>query len=175
MKWLVFVAVLLVALGAWLLTSMPSHKTDAFDARPKVVRDSVDSSWHQQEAKRDTFRVFLRTASADTLGAILRDRARRPPLFIHDTLLADTATTEGDTGSLGPCEVAISCQEARRLVLRDSSSMLLIDSLRGAMVISHAERDSVATACQPRTPWRAAGIGFGVGYVAGLATCVVLR
>jgi len=92
-------------------------------------------------------------------------------MFIHDTILADTMTTGEDAGSSEPCEVAISCQEARRLVLRDSASMLLIDSLRGAVVISQAERDSIATACRPRTPWSAAGIGFA----AGLAVCAVLR
>jgi hypothetical protein len=162
---------LILALAALAIGALLGrHHVDPFDAHPRVVRDSVQASWGAQIVKHDTFRIFLRTASADTLRAILRDRARRPPLFIHDTIQADTMTTEGDAGSPGPCEVALSCQEARRLVLRDSASMLLIDSLRGAVVISQAERDSLDAACQPRTPWSAAGIGFA----AGLAVCAVL-
>lgn len=163
---------LILALAAFAIGALLGrHHIDPFDAHPRVTRDSVKASWATQLIKHDTFVRFVRVASADTLGAILRDRARRPPLFVRDTVWIDTMTTGEDDGSSIPCEVAISCQEARRLVLRDSASMLLIDSLRGDVVISQAERDSLDAACQPRTPWSAAGIGFA----AGLAVCAVLR
>ena len=164
--------VLALALAALLVGAWLGRISEvAHDSQAQGVRDSVRVAYAVQVVKHDTFRIWLRTAGADTLGAILRDRARRPPLFIHDTILADSMTTGEDVGSSVQCEVAISCQEARRLVLRDSASMLLIDSLRGAVVISQAERDSMAATCHPRTLWTAAGIGFA----AGLGVCALLR
>ena len=123
----------------------PWHSSTPYvDTRPSIIRDSVETLWVKQEAKHDTFRIWLRTASADTLGAILRDRARRPPIFIHDTISDDTMTTTEEVGSSQLCEVAISCFEARSLLLRDSALILLSDSLRGAIVVQGAEKDSAS-------------------------------
>jgi len=176
MRWGIAALILLLVALAASVVLFPEHRVaTATDARPKAVRDSVDTVWREQEARHDTFRIWLRMASADTLGAILRDRARRPPVLIHDTISGDTMTTPEDKGSSQECEVAISCHEARSLILRDSALIMLSDSLRGVIAISRAERDSLDSACRPHTPWRAAEMAFVGGYAAGLATCLVLR
>ena len=178
MKWpIVFAGALLCfVLTMSLCSTEPSR---AIDSRLKNTRDSVETLWVEKTAKHDTFRIWLRTASADTLGAILRDRARRPPVFIHDTIFDDSMTTTEDGRSSQLCEVAISCFEARSLLLRDSALILLSDSLRGAIVVQGAEKDSAIASCHREKPnsstWLSAGIGFATGYSAGLATCIVLK
>lgn len=152
---------------------------DSPAASTKPVRDSVRLVDSVRAVAFDSFAAQVIHAPADTLAAILRDRARRPPIRIvrvHDTItIGDTMTTAGGVGSPELCEVALSCSDARALVLRDSALSMLPDSLRGVIAIRDAVIDSVTATCQPVTPWRGYGVAFGAGYAAGLLTCVVVR
>lgn len=153
----------------------PRH--DSLSASTKPVRNSVRIVDSVHAAAFDSFASQIAHAPADTIGAILRDRARRPPLrviSVYDTI-RDTMTTAGDVGSPELREVALSCSDARALVIRDSALSMLPDSLRGVIAIQDAVIDSMAAACQPVTPWRGYGVAFGAGYAAGLLTCVVAR
>lgn len=137
-----------------------------------AVRDSVAVADSVRAERFDSFAVQVVHAPADTLAIILRDRARRPPVRvvrITDTI-RDTVTTTEDVGSSQSCEVALSCHEARSLVLRDSALVMLSDSLRGSLAVQDAVIDSLQAACTPRPSPRAA---FGLGFVAGVAVCTL--
>ena len=138
----------------------------------KSVRDSVALVDSVRAERFDSFAVQVVHAPADTLAIILRDRARRPPVRvvkIRDTI-RDTVTTAEDVGSSQLCEVAISCHEARSLVLRDSALVMLSDSLRGSLAVQDAVIDSLQSACvQRRSPVAA----FGLGFAAGVAVCAL--
>lgn len=143
-----------------------------------LVRDSARVAMDTAHARHDTVVRWLAGAPADTLGPILRALARRPPLILRDTLYLslDTAMA-GDTGSPEPCEISLSCQEARRLAARDTSWALVADSLRWEARIQSARGDSLDAqlgAClddQARTYRR--GLLHGAG--AGLATCKTIE
>lgn len=136
-----------------------------------AVRDSVALADSVRAERFDSFATVVVHAPADTLAIILRDRARRPPLRvvrIRDTI-RDTVTTTEDVGSSQSCEVALSCHEARSLVLRDSALVMLSDSLRGSLAVQDAVIDSLQAACAPRRSPAA----FGLGFVAGVAVCAL--
>lgn len=144
------------------------------DAPPSTaaVRDSVALADSVRAERFDSFAVQVVHAPADTLAIILRDRARRPPLRvvrITDTI-RDTVTTAEDVGSSQLCEVALSCHEARSLVLRDSALVMLSDSLRGSLAVQDAVIDSLESACAPK---RSTAATFGLGFVAGVAVCAI--
>lgn len=145
------------------------------DPRPPstaAVRDSVALADSVRAERFDSFTVQVVHAPADTLAIILRDRARRPPVRVvrvTDTI-RDTVTTAEDVGSSQLCEVAISCHEARSLVLRDSALVMLSDSLRGSLAVQDAVIDSLQAACAPR---RSPAAAFGLGFVAGVAVCAL--
>lgn len=135
-----------------------------------AVRDSVVVADSVRAERFDSFATVVVHAPADTLAIILRDRARRPPVRvvrIRDTI-RDTVTTTEDVGSSQSCEVALSCHEARSLVLRDSALVMLSDSLRGSLAVQDAVIDSLQSACAPR---RSPVAAFGLGFVAGVAVC----
>lgn len=137
-----------------------------------AVRDSVALADSVRAERFDSFATVVAHAPADTLAIILRDRARRPPVRvvrIRDTI-RDTVTTAEDVGSSQLCEVAISCHEARSLVLRDSALVMLSDSLRGSLAVQDAVIDSLQSACAPR---RSPVAAFGLGFVAGVAVCAL--
>lgn len=144
------------------------------DASPSTaaVRDSVALADSVRAERFDSFASVVVHATADTLAIILRDRARRPPLRVvrvTDTI-RDTVTTAEDVGSSQPCEVALSCHDARSLVLRDSALVMLSDSLRGSIAIQDAVIDSLEAVCAPR---RSPVAAFGMGFVAGVAVCAL--
>ena len=137
-----------------------------------AARDSVAVADSVRAERFDSFAVQVVHAPADTLAIILRDRARRPPVRIveiRDTI-RDTVTTAEDGGSSQLCEVALSCHEARSLVLRDSALVMLSDSLRGSLAVQDAVIDSLQAACAPR---RSPAAAFGLGFVAGVAVCAL--
>lgn len=138
---------------------------------PAIARDSVDRARAVEVVRWDTLVRVVYRASADTLAAILRERARRLPLRLLPTL---DSLPRIDSAA-PPCLVTLTCQDSRRLVLRDSAQVMRADSLEGAIVVQRAVLDSVVAVCQPRSPWMATGIGFGVGYLAGIGTCLALR
>ena len=152
-------------IGFVALRGVPSPSTAA-------VRDSVALVDSVRAERFDSFAVQVVHAPADTLAIILRDRARRPPVRvvkIRDTI-RDTVTTAEDVGSSQLCEVAISCHEARSLVLRDSALVMLSDSLRGSLAVQDAVIDSLQSACVPR---RSPVAAFGLGFAAGVAVCAL--
>ena len=155
-----------------LLVALDRHRIPA--ASVQTVRDSVRLERATANVRHDTVIRWLARAPADTLGPILRALARRPPLVIRDTAwlpLADSSSMAMDTGSIEPCEVLVSCQEARRLIARDTSWSLVQDSLRGDLAVCEAALDSASRA---RHQWgfRAGAVaGFG----AGVAVCAVTR
>lgn len=156
----------LVAVVALHCMRDPSHPSTA------AVRDSVALADSVRAERFDSFAVQVVHAPADTLAIILRDRARRPPLRvvrIRDTI-RDTVTTAEDGGSSQLCEVALSCHEARSLVLRDSALVMLSDSLRGSLAVQDAVIDSLEAVCTPR---RSPVAVFGMGFVAGAAVCAI--
>lgn len=160
----------LLALVA-ILVALDRHHTPSASVQP--VRDSVRLERALANVRHDTVIRWLARAPADTLGPILRALARRPPLVIRDTawLPLDSTRTAGDSGSPEPCEVLVSCQEARRLIARDTSWSLVQDSLRGDLAVCEAAVDSASHA--PR-PWGFRP-GAVVGFAAGIAACAVTR
>lgn len=134
------------------------------DTRPQVVRDSVEVIRAVERLRVDTLVRWLPRASADTMAAILRDRARRPVVMLGDTVRLESDSVETDS-------VCLSAGDARGTILHKVADSVRIDSLHQEIAIMRSERDSMATGCLPRTPWSAAGLGFA----AGLAVCAVLR
>lgn len=161
---------LLLALVA-ILVALDRHRIPTASVQP--VRDSVRLERAAANVRHDTVIRWLARAPADTLGPILRALARRPPLVIRDTawLPLDTFRTTEDTGSSEPCEILVSCQEARRLIARDTSWSLVQDSLRGDLAVCEAALDSASRA---RHQWgfRAGAVA---GFAAGVAVCAVTR
>ena len=153
------------ALLVWLHWSNPQIPIGSV----MLVRDSVERVRVVEVAKHDTLIRWLRTAPADTLGAILRDRARRPPIVLRDTVILKDSVTQ-DTS----CKITLTCWEARSLALQGPSGVLVIDSLRGDITIKDAMIDSLKEGCKPKSPWTAFGTGFGIGYAAGIGTCIAL-
>lgn len=139
------------------------------------IRDSVLIERKVDVIRYDSFVRIVYRASSDTLAAILRDRAMRPPVRIHDTIAEDTRTTTEDAGSSQLCEVSISCSEAQRLILRDSALLILSDSLQGDNLILKASIDSIREECSQKPTFRQYGYAIGTGYVAGILTCVLLK
>lgn len=169
----------ILALATSIVAGLAIHALRSDSSQPVStahVRDSVAIADAAREARYDSFAAAIALAQADTLGAILRDRARRPPLRIVRTdTVRDTIRMAGDTGSPELCEVVLSCHDARALALRDSALVMTSDSLRGALAIQAATIDSVVAACRPPSPWKGHGIAFGAGFATGLAVCVVAR
>lgn len=154
---------LLLALVA-LLVVLDRHRIPAASVQP--VRDSVRLERAAANVRHDTVIQWLARAPADTLGPILRALARRPTLVIRDTAwlpLADFPSTAMDTGSIKPCEVLVSCQEARRLIARDTSWAMVLDSLRGDLGICAAEKDSMAHYSPSRTLLSGIPTGAAIG------------
>ncbi len=161
-------AALVAVCAAWALYATRDQPPPATAA----VRDSVAVADSVRAERFDSFATVVVHAPADTLAIILRDRARRPPVRvvrIRDTI-RDTVTTTEDVGSSQSCEVAISCHEARSLVIRDSALVMLSDSLRGSLAVQDAVIDSLQAACAPR---RSPRVAFGLGFVAGVAACAL--
>lgn len=165
---------LLIAAGCVAVVVLNATRSDP---PPSIaaVRDSVALADSVRAEQFDSFAVQVLHAPADTLAIILRDRARRPPVRVvrvTDTI-RDTVTTAEDVGSSHLCEVAISCHEARSLVLRDSALVMLSDSLRGSLAVQDAVIDSLEIACAPRPQLRSMAASFGLGFAAGLGVCAI--
>ena len=148
MKRLALAALLGALLGLWAGLWSPLRHGAAVDKpapSTTLVRDSARVSLDTAHARHDTVVRWLARAPADTLGPILRALARRPPLILRDTLYLplDTAMA-GDSGSPEPCDLSVSCQEARRLLARDTSWSLLADSIRWELRIQSARSDSLS-------------------------------
>ena len=167
-------AFLVIAAACVVVVALNATRSDA-PPSTAAVRDSVALADSVRAERFDSFAVQVVHAPADTLAAILRDRARRPPVRlvrIRDTI-RDTVTTAEDVGSSQLCEVAISCHEARSLVLRDSALVMLSDSLRGSIAVQDAVIDSLEAACTPKLPLRSMAASFGLGFAAGLGVCAI--
>lgn len=166
------VRALIIFLACAAVVVLNVFRSDAPPPSTAPVRDSVALADSVRAEQFDSFTVQVVHAPADTLAIILRDRARRPPIRvvrITDTI-RDTVTTAEDVGSSQLCEVAISCHEARSLVLRDSALVMLSDSLRGSLAVQDAVIDSLQSACAPS---RSPAISFGLGFAAGLGVCAI--
>lgn len=143
-----------------------------------LVRDSARVAMDTAHARHEVQIKWLARAPADTLGPILRALARRPPLVQRDTiyLLLDTAAA-GDSGSPEPCDISVSCQEARRLLARDTSWSLLADSIRWEDRIKSARGDSLEAHLSTCLAEKhsAYGHGFLLGSGTGLGVCASLE
>lgn len=136
------------------------------------VRDSASASADSQRTHVDTVVRWLKSAPADTLAAILRDRARRPAILGRDTVWLFAPDTTTDSAALSRGELA--GLEAHHAV--DSA---LVDSLRWDAAIQTVRADSIANrlgAClEDRSSvvtayWR----GFLHGSIAGAGVCLAI-
>lgn len=160
---------ILTAVVAWNYT----HPTPPIVIPSTVqVRDSANNSADSQRAHIDTLVRWVRVASADTLAAIMRDRARRPAVLGRDTVyLPAPVDTTTDSACFSQAELA--SLEAQHAV--DSAT---IDSLRWDSKIWKARGDSLEARLGPALAtkfWKSTPIAFGLGYAAGITTCLVLK
>lgn len=169
-------AAILAALVAWGYLHPRTVEIPGPTPTTVAVRDSARASADSHRVRIDTVVRWLRSAKADTMAAILRDRARRPAILGTDTVWLFAPDTTGDSGCLSREELA--GLEAHHAV--DSA---LVDSLRWDARIKAVRGDSLANrlgAClDDRSGATAWGRGFlagtAAGALVGLGACVVLK
>lgn len=148
------------------------------DARVPLLRDSLARERAARVVDLQAWGYQLRSARADSLTSWLRARAARPlPRRIDSILVRDTLhdTLQASTADSAP-SVCLSDMNARRLLARDSVRSVVEDSLRGSLTLDSARLDSVRALLRPSaTSWSRLGIAFGAGYLAGIATCILVR
>lgn len=136
------------------------------------VRDSAAASADSQRTHVDTVVRWLKHAPADTLAAILRDRARRPAILGRDTVWLFAPDTTTDSATLSRGELAgLEAHHAVDSALVDSLQWeariqtVRGDSLAGRLGACLADRSSVVTAY---------GRGFLHGSIAGAGVCLAI-
>lgn len=135
------------------------------------VRDSANASADSQRAHIDTVVRWVRAAKVDTMAAILRDRASHPAVLGHDTVWVPAPDTTGDSACL-------SRETLAGLEVHHAVDSATIDSLGWDARIQSVRGDSLEArlgACLKEKRPLFTPIAFGLGYAAGIATCVVLR
>ena len=132
-----------------------------------AVRDSARASADSQRVHVDTVVRWLRRAPADTMAAILRDRARRPAILGTDTVWLFAPDTSTDSATLSRGELA--GLEAHHAV--DSA---LVDSLRWDARIQAVRGDSLANRLSACLTDRSGTTAWGRGFLTGVATGVVV-
>lgn len=137
------------------------------------VRDSAAASADSHRVRIDTVVRWLKRAPADTLAAIMRDRARRPAVLGRDTvwLFAPDATTDSATlsrGELAGLEAHHAVDSALIDSLRWDARIQTVrgDSLANRLGVCLADRSSVVTAY---------GRGFLHGAAVGAGVCIAAK
>ena len=163
---------ILAALVAWGYLHHREAQVPGPTPTTAAIRDSARASADSQRVRIDTVVRWVRSARADTMAAILRDRARRPAVLGRDTVWIPAPDTTGDSGCL-------SREELAGLEVHHAVDSATADSLRWEAKIQAVRGDSLAAhlgAClQEKRPSVSFPISFGLGYAAGIATCVVLQ
>ena len=163
----------LAALVAWGYLNPLTIEVPGPTPSTAAVRDSARASADSQRAHVDTVVRWLRSAKADTMAAILRDRARRPAILGRDTVWLFAPDTSTDSATLSRGELA--GLEAHHAV--DSA---LVDSLRWDAAIQTVRADSIANrlgAClaDRSSTVTAYGRGFLHGAAAGAGVCIAVN
>lgn len=177
MKYLVAILALVV-----ILLVLDRRKRVWIESTPLPTTAAVRDSAQADSIRIDTVLIprirWLRQAPVDTLALILRDRARRPVVLAGDTLLPaqgmDTiAPADGIADTACLSQEVLASTVARQLA---DSGQHVLD--QGRIRVQDAVIDSLDTHldqcldAQPRFGFRT---GFGAGYIAGIATCVLIK
>ena len=165
LPWLL--AAILAALVTWGYLHPRTVEIPGPTPSTAAVRDSARASTDSHRVRIDTVVRWLRRAPADTMAAILRDRARRPAILGRDTVWIPAPDTSTDSATLSRGELA--GLEAHHAV--DSA---LVDSLRWDARIQTVRGDSLAHRLGACLDDRSGATAWGRGFLAGVATGVVV-
>lgn len=166
-------AAILAALVAWGYVHPRTVEIPGPTPSTAAVRDSARASAGSQRAHVDTVVRWLRSAKADTMAAILRDRARRPAVLGRDTVRLFAPDSSTDSATLSRGELAgLEAHHAVDSALVDSLQWeariqtVRGDSLANRLGVCLADRSSVVTAY---------GRGFLHGAAAGAGACIAVN
>lgn len=139
-----------------------------------VVRDSANKSNQAERERIDSLVVELKKAKTATIAAILKERAKKPAILGADTIYIPAPI---DSAQPLPPDSCFTHDQLASLETQFQACMATNDSLRWDVKIWKARGDSVAArleVCLDK-PWKSAPVTFGLGYAAGITTCLVLK
>lgn len=171
---LIAIVCFLAVLGAFALATGRLAKQPTIPS-PAAVRDSIELRRDTVRIETEKYIVKIKRIPQDTLAPILRALANRPVIYQRDTIRLDSS--EADT-----CSITLTCQDGRRLLLRDTVNQVQKDSLRGELRISQVRGDSLAahlSSCLNAKPRWGYVAAFEAGYLLGTVVtggiCAVVR
>lgn len=133
------------------------------------VRDSARASADSQRVHIDTVVRWVRVAKADTLAAILRDRARRPAILGRDTIWLFAPDTSTDSATLSRGELA-------GLEVHHAVDSALVDSIRWDARIQTTRADSLASRLGTCLTDRSSYVrGLLQGAAVGAGVCILAK
>jgi hypothetical protein len=159
-----------VGLSVWAKSQEPSGPVPATAA----VRDSIRIQRETVQVHTVEYVTRIKRIPADTLGPILRALAARPLVQGPDTIQPEPEDTT--------CRIMLTCEEGRRLAIRDTLKQVAQDFTNGDLRIQEVRADSLAVRldqCLNRKPSWSYVAAFEAGYLAGTVVtatiCVVAR
>lgn len=171
---LIAIVCFFAVLGAFALTTGRLAKQPTIPSTA-AVRDSIELRRDTVRIETEKYIVKIKRIPQDTLGPILRALANRPVISQRDTIRLDSS--KADT-----CSIALTCSEARSLVLRDTLKQVREDSLKGELRINQVRGDSLEvrlSSCLNAKPRWGYVAAFEAGYLLGTAVtggiCAVVR